>query len=439
MLVVDASSVTKAEETTLDLSSTSSEKGEPIGFEVTEKRFTFHPHFNRLSQFDDSAWTPTRPLNASGIMGTLHGELAPEYSCDVTTHCQGKNCFSENPSSHDAYALMGLENATTWVSQCPSTGESGESALAISNVSTNERLGIGFYTHTGDSFSGSSPAFYQPWQTRPTSEGLQAAYVNIPAHLNGQMKPFSGDCSGTDCDERVQLRVWGKQSVQTADTPAGTQAQQKLAFVLENSADPSGEFVEYTPYTFCSGVFCSVSNNAHYNFDPNQGGTAYVGGRLMGGGQPTIMTVGSESTVVWESYNISTFSEPFDVQWFHYQISWKNFKNTLRLFTTYAGSNGTNDADVAALFGNGWDVRTNWQLRQARFGQEVYNPNWETTTAYVGGFTSWYQIDALPLVPTSINMNLVEIEPSRPIVAFVLILLMLGTSTLYLRHTKTTK
>ena len=370
-------------------------------FQVTGTRFRFHANENGFRGIDVMQWKPTKPNHAKTIVASFHGDIDPETSCNIIEDCTTNDCFQKNSIHWDANALTGLEGATSWTPKCPNTAIMGNSLVATSNRTNTANKGIGIYTYTGPKPNASGNAFFQPLQHGSTNIGIQGIYIGFPSHLIGSMKPFSSPCSGPNCGDRIRMRVWSKQFVKTVTNTENSQTQQKMALMLHNIADRAvNGRIEFTPYTLCAGINCNDNKYVHYAFDPNQNNVAFVGGRLLGGGQASEMKTSYRTTPVWESYGPSTMATPFETSWFHYQISWNNFVKTLRQFTDISGLNGSNNGDVAKLFGKGWSVKTNWELKHVRFAQEVYNRNWSNgDISSIGGHMSWFQVDAITQLP----------------------------------------
>lgn len=367
-----------------------------IGYKVTEKQFRFHPKENGFSEIKKMYWKDTIPRNFPEISASFHGDINPN-DCSKSVACILPECFHKNPIHWNADNLTGLTNSVSYTPKCPNTPIMGNSLLAYTNASDNSTSGIGIYTFTGPKPHATGNAFFQPIQGNKNTKGIQGLYIGFPVFLSGSsMKPFSSECNGNNCGDRIRLRVWTKQSVKIAYNQSNSQTQQKMAFMLYNIADPqTNGRIEFTPYTFCAGS-CPSGDKAHFSKDPNQGGVPYIGGRLLGNGNPTRMETNYRTTTVWESYGPSTQSNPFGLTWFHYEISWNNFVKTLRQFTDISGLNGNENSDVAQLFGNGWSIKENWELKHIRFAQEVYNPEWNNgEIAFVGGYTNWIQLDAI--------------------------------------------
>ncbi|TNE62370.1 MAG: hypothetical protein EP335_12310 [Alphaproteobacteria bacterium] len=402
-------------------------------FEVTESRFRFDPHENGFGPLPLKLWNPTSAPPPRDIALYFSGFIDPNSGCTTTAN---GNLFEENPPAinNDADYVdhmtgLGQDNAVSWSPKCPSNGRWG-SSFATTSLSKKGTSGIGLYTHTGPQKDG-TVAFFQPRykSTDPKAAGatqnsakadlpsanIQGLYANFPTATKGKMLPFSSPCTGPDCDDRIRLRAWADQSVATVANSAQSQTQQKMAMVLVNLASSSMKNgvqvqsrLEITPYTLCAGINCG-SDKVNASFD---GATQvyFVGGPMKSGGSATILTIENESTPVWESYGMSTLNRPFDTTRFHYEISWKNFKETLRLMTKMAckrepalgcvvPTKANPYANVEKAFGAGWDVPTNWALRVVRFGQEVANPAWDNkakpSTAYIGGNLSLFQVDAI--------------------------------------------
>lgn len=72
------------------------------------------------------------------------------------------------------------------------------------------------------------------------------------------------------------------------------------------------------------------------------------------------------------------------------RVTWPQVVTALRLNTTFKGLqpgsslNGNVDADVAVVFGAGWEDPQNWIVQQVKFGQEVANPNFDGQAAANG-------------------------------------------------------
>jgi len=354
-------------------------------FQVTDKKFTFHSSFLTAPQFDVQAWNPTRLTDGSFLL-YYHGHNT--HSCHINENCTDDSCFKQSPPwSPKTYT--GLDNAIAWTPRCPGTPLFGMSMGAISKSSGNN--GVGLYTHTGPNFAYLGNAFIQPKHKTPSHQ-IMGTYASFLVHREGLMRPFSSNCTGIDCDNRVRLRVWAKQAITHTNIASGTQSQQKLAIVLRNSNRPASQ-IELTPYTLCAGVNCDYVQAQSARFDPNQGGIPFIGGPLLNGGQATYL---QDGTPTWQSYGPRTKSNRFGVTWFHYEISWKNFVAIMRHVTRQAGLDGDDDIAVQSIFGPNWQDRLAWQLADVRLGQEVFNPFWnQGTISAIGGFTSWVQVNAV--------------------------------------------
>lgn len=365
-------------------------------FFSSQRRFYFA---SQASDYSLIQWAPTTPRQELGINASVHG--SSYEACDFKTNCVGGSCFVRNSflaSPERVLQTSGLENGVSYSPICPDAkNQMSNSYVAISRSGPNR--GIGIYTHTGRQPYSNLLSFLQPKQ-----HNIFGNYISLPAYMKAEsMRPFSSECSGANCDSRIQLRLLSQQTVKSAINNGVSQTQQKMDFVLENTAvrgtAETPARIEFTPFTFCAGVNCTPTARANVNLgDPYQGGMPFIGGFILGSGHPTYVESQYGRTKAWTSYGPArTSSLPFSNLRFEYRISWEDFKKLLIHITQMRlKTQSVDEPMVAVVFGTGWDNRNNWRLKYIRFGQEVYNPIWETgDIASIGGNMPWIQMDAI--------------------------------------------
>ena len=357
----------------------------PQGYEVNETNFLLRGGVTQPSDLVDAKYSPNGgQKHQVGLVAKFHGQPKPgllEELGGTEGERLGKNGIQhfQRTVQTDWYSLTGIDGET--IRYAPGTGSFAE--LSANN-------GIGVYTHTGPLQNGELATFQvKRYSSNPEDLGIYVHSYTAPAAL----RVFDGPTA--------TLRVKSRQQVQTANLPDGSRGIQKMAFKLTNSRAGACRFIgstsacvariAYSPNTFNS----RTTNGTTLQIDPDQGGHAFVGGNLLGHGQPTVVRTRGKNTVVHTTYGNSTQQDIFGPLDFRIDITWWNFKDTLRAVTFKAGLDGNKLSDVQSIFGKGCFTRTNWILKDVSFGQEIHNANWLNETASMGGRVKRTSVEAL--------------------------------------------
>lgn len=395
--------------------------GKPVrGIKVTPDGFEFDPSRNGFGETGVAreVWSPSTHVSETAPFLFMSGDPNPFYACSFAGKSLARNCDSAKTQScfaalNDAAMsklLTGLSAGQILWPQCPDGTAGGDSFAAWEPGG-----GIALYTHTGQSlFDPSRPAFMQTRTHAVGGNKVHGNYVHFPAgtvSVNSKTRPFFGASackagnSFTACISKHRMQVELTMNVHLVDlaNPGGQQALQKLGVILRNQAtDNVAHRIHITPRVFCRGKGCDSPSTI--NVDPNQGGANFVSGPIGGQGSDTVAQVKYKGTLhqgaVWTSTGSDrTRSQaPTGRMDMRFEISWAQFVRTLRLATYRGGMDGSNNANVAKFFGDGWSVPNNWVLRDVRVGQEIMNNNWSCspsgtpcsgrTVARMGGYVA---------------------------------------------------
>lgn len=327
----------------------------------------------------------------------MSGDAAPNSACAAVTSCSqagNQSCFVQDATPGLSRSLTGLTTPLVVMPRCDR--DQGIEALGKSFFGFGHGTGtdgVSMFTYTGPYAEGGAYPMLQPNKSgigTPDFD-IQGNYLHFyTENARRPMRPFmaAARCKGGDgwesCAQSAALTAITIQQVGATQDNGCSQQQQTLRLTLRNMAGDHKHRVGYAFRSYCQGVGCPDDTVALLQSDPNQGGFNYIAGNYVAGGGavraqndygskiPSTMfrTLGPDAT----QKRPGTGGHRFEAR-----ISWAEFTRGLRLLTYRGGGDGRNFQDVAARFGPDWDNPANWQLRLVSFGQEVFNPNWDST------------------------------------------------------------
>ena len=363
-------------------------------YTVEEKRFRFASNTwnpRQKTPFKQLAWAGGKVDHSHGVRVNFWGSPSPEHrsACDaapetgkarcMTPECFKKFVYPQRSNTDDLYITGQAWTNQKYLPKCPESDEDyGRTFVALSPFS------LALFSYTGKNADDKELPFLQTNQIYSTNPDLQASYISMAAS-DGHMKPFSG--------RSKTMVIRSRQQVAKAKVPSNCAVQQKQSFVLHNVNDPTGQGrIEYAPNIYMQGTYSNF-RHARVQSDPNQGNHTFVGGNFAGGGEVT--NLDKTNLPAWKTWGRGTQNVPMDrIYPFRMSIPWDWFVTTLIYATTKRGLNGKDVAQVAKVFGPGWNVPENWELKNIRWAQEVKNPNLNSKECFIGGQCQMFQIDA---------------------------------------------
>jgi hypothetical protein len=370
-------------------------------YTVKENEFVFDAKDLELDNpFKELSWAPSGADHSPGIRVRFHGSPSPLHrkGCPAATesgraNCKDEGCFVKvtdqpGPLGGDIKVTGQVLPYIKYLPTCPDSQSDAIGPMGPAFCSASKDS-IALYSCTGKRSYDRNLPFFQTIQVYGSNPNLQAVYCSF-ATSEGHMKPFSGP------DKTLIVR--SNQQVASSLVPEGCRAIQKMAFVLYNVKDKSRKGrIEYSPNTYTQGVNADIPT-AKIFFDPNQGGHPFIGGNLLSEGAQTKIRAkpGVFKTHTCWSSNVATSHNPHDmVKYYKMYIKWSWFIQTLRHITFKAGLDGQSYEDMASVFGPGWNRRENWELKNARFGQEILNKELDDTLVYLGGRCQLFSAEAV--------------------------------------------
>lgn len=323
------------------------------------------------------SWNSKEIIDGQGMIGVGVNGVADPFApgtCPQVKNCKTDDCFENWLPDADSTRQTGLYLSTYYTPKCPDSNWKG-----FSYFGAVPDAGFAMRSWSGMKPYDSSPSFFHPKLSMP-NKGISGMYgaIRPPWH----MQPWSAECVGSDCGDKVRVAVVVDHEVASASAPAGTQLQQNTRIVfLQNACDRSSmpcQF-EFNSRALCKGVYCGFIKIE--GADAAQGGIPYVAGFV---GQPgETATAPNTGKPIWTSWGSPTQTDTFNKKRFQLEISWNQLRNILESMDLQRGGNGSRES-IASTFGENWDVKSNWTMIDAGFGQEIYNPA-RNNRAYVGG------------------------------------------------------
>lgn len=309
----------------------------------------------------------------------------------------------------DVLAETGIpDGVEKYTPDCPGVGQ-GRSYY---------RLGAGIGLFTGYyypwNFFGNFDAGGQWWLPGGPNRYILATYVDFWKHVDTEKHwadplityPFTGNSADNNLRRMAIVSYQG--SPQTDIRNNRTQIQQNMQVELVNKQCGRREgnrkcALNIVIPTRVEGLNQDAGKDMYYLNDGGSGGLPTLIGQLRGPGHPTIFKYcwsWMGDCVAMRSWAAATTHWAFTsgVR-FQAEISVNQFFRMLKYVTAQVlqlVQREPTHAQVTSVFGEGWDNVWNWGMAHARFGQEVYNEQFATSGANIGGNITELSVIALP-------------------------------------------
>lgn len=188
---------------------------------------------------------------------------------------------------------------------------------------------------------------------------------------------------------------------------SSTQVQQQIQFTvlnldcIQNKPFPSAPCqFQILAYTFIKRVGNDYPSGGTVYTDAAQGGIPAIHGDIKAAGQSTIMNCPNYgcNNSVWTSWSEKTQNSPWpNSKTFQIEISFNQLMNILSVTTAaYYKKSFPSISDITSLYGFNYNNPQSWILLDVGFSQEVYNPDVDTNTVFIGGNMTSLEVYALP-------------------------------------------
>lgn len=285
-----------------------------------------------MEDFHSVSWRPTVP---SQVM--FHGSPAEEYD---NGHMNSRSFAILDAEIYDALTTVEGKRKI-YLPKHPEGDIYGDSYCTVAKNS-----GVGLFSHTGENIRGNA-AFMQVKRNYSSSPGNFSLYMRFPSE---DVRPWSDG-------KTLECRAGQEVGVAYLSNPEEQQLQQKMAFVMTNGTDR----VEFSCNTVLYGKN-DGKTKANIWRDPDQGNHLVIGG-------PCRTHEG------WISLGANVHRGDRGLKKHKIQVPWENFEKIL----TDRGMNPGQPED--------------WRLKQARFGQEIYNLNYlQNSVASIGSRLQYFRI-----------------------------------------------
>jgi hypothetical protein len=328
------------------------------GYTVKKSGFTFQANHNDFSAFDHTGWARTKGY-FDGIDVMFHGSPDELYEAGDGRDGTCRKIVVEGTDPRTG--VSGIRNIYYPKSYWEAVSGSSYAVAAANS-------GIGLFLQMGKDES-NVPHFLQRKRVYGGSPDLMEVYNHFEIAPD-ECLPFTGPNKIMD--------VRSGQQINTLVLPEGTKFQQKMGFTLQRTDDPSIR-VEYS----CNTGMSTAMPHGRIWSDPNQSGHTVISGQLGGKNVDTPMKDGEFS--IWTSRANETVSGIASSRPFRFEVTFAQFIDSLN----YAARRDLAEID---MFGEGWSIPENWQLKIAKYGYEFYNP--EDLNAEIGGMMRYFSIKA---------------------------------------------
>ena len=303
-------------------------------------------------------------------------------------------------------------------SQCQNWNWQGFSHAHYKNFSDSvSPAGLGVYTHTGPKPGDASSAFFQPYPSTGDRHGsnanIQGTFASFTCGndcanpwVTTVTNPFSGISSNPDL---LRFAVIAEQGVVKIDGQSLSQQQikqQTVVKIMSKQQSSNGIFLglQYLFLNAIKGINtpASLNHTQIVGGDPSQSGDMFVTGLIGSAGQTTGAYDGmGQYFPLWTSWATPTqYSVWSGQKKFQVEVSFNQFMSAIKLAVAQklqkSNANAVTDQEIARFFGSNFRMPSNWVLAQAAIGQEVFNPIWNSSRAYIGGNMTQLQVLSLP-------------------------------------------
>jgi hypothetical protein len=356
---------------------------------------SYYEYSGPIDTIVQAAWNPSLNMTTGWHVG-FWGATDPAAGCNYVTDGPVTNSVYWDLVADTGISLGDPNEHFSPISNtslCVNQNWLGFSHIHFKQVAdTNGPAGVGIYTNSGPKPTDNSLAFFQPYYNGDqygNNEYITSVSVGHVCDASmgcpqGEVfYPFSA--GGSDFDKLRVAIITDQGLVQFyMANPSQEQIRQQVSFNFYNPV--SNAQIQYEIQTAIQGVYSSTStSNVGVAIDGSQGNMVYVGGVIGSAGQVST----SNGYPLWTSWGASTQQAAWaGQQTFQIEISFNQFLNGLKLATaTKLGTDPSNitSNDIASIFGQNYTDPNTWTIISDSFSQEVYNPNWASQRAYVGG------------------------------------------------------
>lgn len=275
--------------------------------------------------------------------------------------------------------------------------------------------GIGLYTHTGIKPLpyDLSPSFWRPYPSTGDGSGVNKYIQGTFSYFRFNpytpltlLRPWTGNSMDNNL-RRVAFRTNQKVIKAQVQGSSSTQVQQQIQFTvlnldcIQNKPFPSAPCqFQILAYTFIKRVGNDYPSGGTVYTDAAQGGIPAIHGDIKAAGQSTIMNCPNYgcNNSVWTSWSEKTQNSPWpNSKTFQIEISFNQLMNILSVTTAaYYKKSFPSISDITSLYGFNYNNPQSWILLDVGFSQEVYNPDVDTNTVFIGGNMTSLEVYALP-------------------------------------------
>lgn len=265
---------------------------------------------------------------------------------------------------------------------------------------SNSIKGLGLLSYTGPTPVDTSLGFFQPDVTN--IQGNFASFINCSSAIGcsgaNVPRPFSGTSSNFDLLRVAFVTMQGLSRL-SLESPSTQQAKQQVVVSFRSLVPGQYGSVQYLLVTAVAGKNANLAPTVQ--FDPFQTGIPYFGGKLGSAGQTQVIRDSKNVALpVWTSWAEASTSTTWTGQKkFQSEISFSQFLNVLKLAASKKYGGDTSkvlSSDLIYYFGSNYNQPLNWVISQQGLAHEIFNENWTTKRALIGGNASELKVISLP-------------------------------------------
>lgn len=350
---------------------------------------------------------------APGLYFAFYGKADPVAGC-ATDAAGGPLPVFNNIYWANLYLDTGISSGGTGTEfspysnhpECAQKDRLGFTHAHYKNFSdANSVKGLGLYSYTGPTPVDGSLSFFQVDNLKVQgnfAQFINCSLYNTPCSAPHVPRPFSGTSSDHNL-LRVALVSYQGLVKFSMESPSTQQVRQQIVVNFESltkakDTDEGYPGIQYLLSTAIAGLH--ADNEPAVNFDPAMGGMPYIGGRLGTAGQTATALNDEVNYPLWTSWGESTKSSTWSGQKrFQAEISFTQFQNALKLAAAAywkIPASQVTDSHIASRFGPQFKQPLNWVVSAQSVTHEVYNADWETKRAVVGGNVTELKVLSLP-------------------------------------------
>ena len=382
-----------------------------IGQTSNYRNFDYSGHVNRLGHVGWQVPIGFYDDKAPGLYLAFFGNADPAAGCPTEPSSAAlpvfNNIYWANLLSDTGISSGGPGTEFSPYSNHPSCVQKNRLGFTHAHFKNftdgNSVRGLGLYSYTGPTPVDSSLAFFQTDQINiqgnfamfRNCNGSDCSGANVP-------RPFSGSSADFNL-LRVAIVSYQGLARFSMESPQRQQVRQQIVINIEGLTQPANRrkpAIQYLLATAIAGKDATAAPEVRN--DPAQANIPFIGGSLLSAGRSTTARDGAgNSYALWTSWGEPTKTAVWSGQKrFQAEISFTQFQNLLKLVAAknFGRSNASQvtHAELVDLFGDNYKQPLNWVVSMQTLAHEVFNEDWRTKRAIVGGNATELKIISLP-------------------------------------------